>query len=316
MINAVSIAKWVMTLMESDPKFDPMNIGELREVFSHDAFLNGTQAEKIRIMLGSCASKERDEHEFPFDNYFGFSLRPYLQDKKVLDLGCFTGGRTAAWLKNYGLQHASGIDIEQVFIDSATMYTQINALNCDFKVGFGESIPYPYCAFDAVLTFDVLEHVVDVSKTLSECRRVLVPGGKIYIVFPTYLQPNEHHLGMVSKVPGLQLVFSGKTLVRAYYEIIEERGRGAYWYRRSSPELELHEKGHTINGMSFQRFMSIVKSQGWKVEFISRAPVGSIGRSVVKHPWRRLLMKSALPLTYIPLLQEIVLHRVTMILVK
>jgi len=144
----------------------------------------------------------------------------------------------------------------------------------------------------------------------------LRPGGKIFLVFPTYLQPTEHHLGMVSSVPGLQLFFGGASLVRAYCEIIEERGEAAYWYRRDSPELAAHEKCHTINGTSYQDFASIVTAMGWDTEYFSRAPIGSIGRSVAHHPLRRAIMRLAVPLTYVPLLQEIVLHRVTMVLVK
>jgi ubiquinone/menaquinone biosynthesis C-methylase UbiE len=316
MMDSVPLAKRAMRLRESFPVFDVDNVGDRREVFSHDVFLQGSQVDRLQIMRKSSESKEQDEHAFPLDNYFGFALRPHLQGKIVLDLGCFTGGRTAAWYKNYGLLRASGIDVENAYIDAAEDYARLNGLDCDFKLGFGEKIPYPNESFDAILTYDVLEHVVDVDETLRECRRVLVPGGKLFLVFPTYFQPNEHHLGMVSKVPGLQLIFSGKALVRAYYEIIEERGQDAYWYKRGSSELDPHERCHSINGTSFREFMAIVKSQKWTVDFVSRAPVGSVGRSVAQHPFRRLLMKLATPLTYIPFLQEIFLHRITMVITK
>lgn len=316
MLNSIALARRFMKMGEVLPVFDMNNIGERREVFNHDAFIKGDAEQRREIMRKSSESKEKDETAFSFDNYFGFQLRPYLQGKDVLDLGCFTGGRTVAWFKNYGFQHAAGIDVEQVFIDAADQYALLSGVNCEFKLGFGENIPYSSNIFDAVLTFDVLEHVVDVERTMEECWRVLKPGGSMFLVFPTYLQPNEHHLGMVSKVPGLQLMFSGSALVRAYYEIIDERGAAAYWYRRDSPELSSHEKGHTINGMSFAKFSRIVKKMGWKDTYTSRAPVGSIGRSVMRHRVRRAVMQLALPMTFVPFLQEIVLHRVTKVLVK
>lgn len=305
-----------MQVGEVVPTFDMNDIGERREVFSHDAFTKGDFEQRKEIMRKSSESKEKDENAFSFDNYFGFQLRPYLEGKNVLDLGCFTGGRTVAWFKKYGFRHASGIDVEQVFVDAANQYAKLNNVNCDFRLGFGEDIPYSSNSFDAVLTYDVLEHVVDVERTMQECWRVLKPGGSMFLVFPTYLQPNEHHLGMVSKVPGLQLLFSGSALVRAYYEIIDERGTAAYWYRRDSPELLSHEKGHTINGMSFAKFSRIVRKMGWKDTYTSRAPVGSIGRSVMHHPVRRAVMQLAMPMTFVPFLQEVVLHRVTKILAK
>jgi 2-polyprenyl-3-methyl-5-hydroxy-6-metoxy-1,4-benzoquinol methylase len=169
MINSVSLAKRFMKLREVNPVFDASSVGERREVFSHRMFLDGNANEQREIMRKSSESKENDEHSFPFDNYFGFPLRPHLEGKTVLDLGCFTGGRTVAWHKNYRLRHASGIDVEEVFIQAATNYAQLNRIDCDFKLGFGESIPYESDCFDAVLTFDVLEHVVDVEKTMKEC---------------------------------------------------------------------------------------------------------------------------------------------------
>ena len=135
MITSVSVAKRLMKLRESTPTFDRANIGERREVFSHDAFIHGSKAEMNHIMLKSSESKERDEREFWFDNYFGFPLKPYLQGKTILDLGCFTGGRTAAWFKDYALFHASGIDIESTFIEAATQYAIMNGLSCDFRLG-------------------------------------------------------------------------------------------------------------------------------------------------------------------------------------
>lgn len=316
MIRTVDIAKWIMKLNEAVPVFDEDRVGGLREVFNHRKFLDGSAAEQQSIMLKACESKYMDEVEYPFDNYFGFSLLPQLENKSVLDLGCGTGGRTAAWFKNYKFKHVSGLEIDPVYIQAARNFAKIRGLNSEYKVGFGEDIPFDDESFDAVLSFDVLEHVADVPKTLAECRRVLKPNGKLFLVFPTYYQPREHHLGLVTKVPGLQLFFSGKTLVRAYYEIIEERGSSAYWYRRDSPVLVNHEVGNTINGTSFREFQRILRNTDWGIDFLSRKPIGSIGRSVHEGSWKGGISTLFIPLTYIPGIQEIFLHRVTTILRK
>lgn len=316
MPTTVTLAKWVMKKYPSMPVFDRKKVGERREVFNHPVFLHGNVDERRTIMLKSSESKYADEFEFSFDNYFSFPLQPHLEGKEVLDLGCFTGGRTAAWFERYKLKHVSGMDIDPIYIEAANQFAQSKGISADYKVGFGEYIPYPDNAFDAVLTFDVLEHVVDVRKTLDECYRVLKPGGKIYLVFPTYYQPMEHHLGMVSKAPGLQMMFSGKTLVRAYFEIIEERMPDSKWYKRDSPELDAHEAGHTINGTSYRAFRNLVSPDRWATEFVCRKPIGSIGRSLKKGGSVGILSSLFAPLTYVPYLQEIFLHRVTMVLKK
>jgi 2-polyprenyl-6-hydroxyphenyl methylase / 3-demethylubiquinone-9 3-methyltransferase len=44
-------------------------------------------------------------------------------------------------------------------------------------VGVGEALPYADACFDAVVCVDVLEHVTDLHRVLSETARVLRPGG-------------------------------------------------------------------------------------------------------------------------------------------
>ena len=46
-----------------------------------------------------------------------------------------------------------------------------------YDVGLGEALPYDDASFDAVVCVDVLEHVADLAKVLSEVSRTLRPGG-------------------------------------------------------------------------------------------------------------------------------------------
>lgn len=48
----------------------------------------------------------------------------------------------------------------------------------------GERLPYETGAFDAVLLFDVLEHVPDPARTLAEVARILRPSGKLVAFVP------------------------------------------------------------------------------------------------------------------------------------
>ncbi len=49
------------------------------------------------------------------------------------------------------------------------------------------AIPFGDSVFDAVFLFDVLEHVDEESKALSEIRRVLRPGGKLLVTVPAFM---------------------------------------------------------------------------------------------------------------------------------
>ena len=95
---------------------------------------------------------------------------------------------------------------------------------------------------------------------------MLKPGGKLLTVFPSFFGAREHHLSMVTRAPFIHYFFSAKTLLDVYNEILEERGEEAtYWYRRSNPEPEPWERGHTINGMTKWRFRKLIRNGGWKI---------------------------------------------------
>lgn len=315
-LDKTTLAKYIMNRFQNFPVFDKEKVGLLQEVFRHPEFVNGTPDQQKMIMLKSSQSKYEDELKFPIDKYFGFHLKPMLQNKSILDLGCLVGGRSVAWFEQYNLKNLSGIDVDQVYINAAKQFAETKNINADFKKGYGEKIPYQDNQFDAILTYDVFEHVQDLDATLKECYRVLKPEGKLLAIFPSYYHPREHHLGLVSNFPGLHYIFSGKTLVRAYYEILQERGERAYWYKRNSPQLADYEKGNTINGTTFRKFYTYIKNSNWKIVFQSHKPIGSVGRIIEKHKWLKVITVVLIPLTYIPIIQDFVLQRITVILEK
>ena len=214
------------------------------------------------------------------------------------------------------MQHISGIDVRQVFIESAKQFASMHNTRADFEVGFGESLPFENKIFDAILSFDVFEHVQNLEKTLNECYRVLKIGGRLFLVFPSYFHPIEHHLSLVTRTPCIHWFFSGKTCIRAYYEILKERGDKAYWYKRLSANVESWERGNTINGITLSQFKAIIKGMNWRVVRPVSKPIGSIGRNISRNRLIRTMSKLFSPLTKIPGLREIFLHRITYILEK
>ena len=93
----------------------------------------------------------------------------------VLDLGC-AGGFMAEALARKGAQVA-GIDPAKDAILAAAAHAQAVGLDIRYDVGVGEALPYNAGHFDAVVCVDVLQHVQDLDKVMSEVVRVLRPGG-------------------------------------------------------------------------------------------------------------------------------------------
>ena len=95
--------------------------------------------------------------------------------KAVLDLGC-AGGFMAEALAARGAQ-VTGIDPAERAIAVARDHAATAGHSITYDVGFGEALPYPGAAFDAVVCVDVLEHVADLPRVLAEVARTLRPGG-------------------------------------------------------------------------------------------------------------------------------------------
>jgi SAM-dependent methyltransferase len=73
------------------------------------------------------------------------------------------------------------VAIDRARIDPRCLEVALSAQADATAIPFGDSV------FDAVFLFDVLEHVDEESKALSEIRRVLRPGGKLLVTVPAFM---------------------------------------------------------------------------------------------------------------------------------
>ena len=94
---------------------------------------------------------------------------------RVLDIGS-GGGFLAEEFAALGCR-VTGIDPSPVSIGAARAHAAGRGLRIDYRAGAGEDLPVPDAAFDVACCCDVLEHVADVDRVISETARVLEPGG-------------------------------------------------------------------------------------------------------------------------------------------
>ncbi|MHC5066684.1 MAG: class I SAM-dependent methyltransferase [Planctomycetota bacterium] len=99
-------------------------------------------------------------------------------DREILEIGCGAGGMLGP-LGKYG--RVTGMDISQDYIQFCRSRGYERVLT-----GSGYELPFPDDSFDLVALFDVIEHIPDDERVLSEVRRVLKPGGKIFLSVPAY----------------------------------------------------------------------------------------------------------------------------------
>jgi 2-polyprenyl-6-hydroxyphenyl methylase / 3-demethylubiquinone-9 3-methyltransferase len=116
---------------------------------------------------------------------FGFFSRVLKQmqhaDKTVqtvLDVGC-GGGILTEEFARLGY-HVTGIDPAPESVETARAHAKGVNLSIEYKVGYGENLPFAKASFDIVTCCDVLEHVDDVGCVLHEIARVVKPGGLFF----------------------------------------------------------------------------------------------------------------------------------------
>jgi len=251
-----------------------------------------------------------------FPTYFPKFDTRELRGAEVLDLGCFTGGRAVYWVEKYGIRKPRGMDINPIFARTAMDFAENRGVEAEFLTAVGEKLPYPSGSLDFVVSYDVFEHVQCLQEVMDECWRVLKPGAQLLAVFPQFYQPLEAHLGAVSGMPGLHLLFSSSAITQAFNEIIAERGPDAYWYRREEPTLAPWEKLPTLNGITVAGFRRILaRDHRWRIAHWSRRPIFSDGRKAKRPVFRVLRALASVP-ARLPLLEEVFLGRICVILSK
>jgi len=130
-------------------------------------------------------------------------VHPFFPDMpcRLLDCGCGAGGYLEAFSSLPGIE-AHGLEYEAEKVRLARFR---NGVNTDqILQGDIQSMPYQDGYFDAVLLNEVLEHVPDQYKGLSEVNRVLRPGGRLLVFSPNRYYPFETH--------GVHLKRNGKRL--------------------------------------------------------------------------------------------------------
>jgi len=98
-----------------------------------------------------------------------------LDKPNSLDIGC-GGGIIAEDLAQFSAS-VTGVDISLASLETARSHAMQNGLDIKYIESPAESLPFKDNSFELITCCDVLEHVDDVAKVISEVKRVLKPGG-------------------------------------------------------------------------------------------------------------------------------------------
>lgn len=96
----------------------------------------------------------------------------------ILNVGAGTGDDLKV-IADFGRVHA--VDCAQEALDSIDSTLIAEKRLCD-----ATRLPYPDSSFDAVVAFDVLEHIGEDNMAIAEIQRVLRPGGAFVFTVPAF----------------------------------------------------------------------------------------------------------------------------------
>ncbi len=110
-----------------------------------------------------------------FLNFFGERAEP--KGLKILDVGSGEGALT---------QKLHNMGYEMQACDFSPEIFKFPAVKCD---AVDITLPFPYAdhVFDRVIAVEVTEHILDHENFFREIKRILKPGGKLYISTPNIL---------------------------------------------------------------------------------------------------------------------------------
>jgi 2-polyprenyl-3-methyl-5-hydroxy-6-metoxy-1,4-benzoquinol methylase len=106
-------------------------------------------------------------------------IASFIKGNKVLDIGC-GNGRLKKVIKSDIELHGIDIDEQRINICKKLGYTSVQCFNIDKQ----DTLPFPDKYFSTVACLDILEHLYDPIKVLSNINKVLDNKGHIIISCP------------------------------------------------------------------------------------------------------------------------------------
>src|SRR3954447_1111668 len=184
----------------------------------------------------------------------------------ILDFGCGWGGETL-WLASR-VRSVCGVDVSRNAVERAQAAVRAaNAANCRCEWSADGHLPFADGSFDAVLSTNVFEHVMDLDLAFREIRRVLKPRGSLLTRFgPLFYSPHGYHLYWACQVPYAHLLFG----LDAIAAMRANRG-GSAKQPGSWQELGL-------NGLKFRDYAASVERTGFEVVRFHPIPVKGLKR--------------------------------------
>ncbi len=151
-------------------------------MLTHDEMI-GLQAE-MHELIDANNFQSKEQYVLHLIHSFAYvHVATIAKNKNVLDLGCNTGYGTAILFK--AAKRVVGVDVSKEAIKTAKK--NFGNLGIDFHVIDGKQLPFEDNEFEIIISFQVIEHIVDYNIYINELKRVLSPNGIVFFSTPNAL---------------------------------------------------------------------------------------------------------------------------------
>jgi len=110
---------------------------------------------------------------------------PVLENRSVLEMACGRGA-LSCYMSELGAD-VYAVDIAEEALRIGSRRAKERKLDTRFICGSFYDIPFPDNFFDVVVSCETIEHLVHPKMGLTEIRRVIKPGGRLYLTTENYL---------------------------------------------------------------------------------------------------------------------------------
>lgn len=116
---------------------------------------------------------------------------------RLLDVGCWDGEATAGYAAAMGGARLAGVEVFEAPARAAEQ-RGLEVARLDLE---HDDFPWPTGSFDVVVANQVFEHLKNIWQPLSECYRVLRPGGHLVISVPNLASLHNRILLALGRQP-------------------------------------------------------------------------------------------------------------------
>ncbi len=103
------------------------------------------------------------------------------EDGRLLDVGCGGGHLTRMLAERWPAMDLVGLDLSPEQVARSRQRAERKGMQIAYVEGSALDLPFPDASFDAIVSVGSIKHWPDVHRGISECARVLKPGGALHI---------------------------------------------------------------------------------------------------------------------------------------